>query len=117
MVSVGVKRLCYLSVVIALASLGGCADGPVPFVMSLNPSMRRQWAADEAYKPTLHRQLAEVETLRDSARTLSPEQQVHWCGELQHIISTHDNPLLRARARKHWSNSQCPSRAQDCDWP
>jgi hypothetical protein len=96
MVSVGVNRLCYLSVAIALASLGGCADGPVPYLMSLNPSMRRQWAADEAYKPTLHRQLAEVESLRDSARTLSPEQQVHWCGELQYIISTHANPLLRA---------------------
>jgi hypothetical protein len=93
--AVRVKRLCYVSVAIWLASQAGCADGPVPYLMSLNPSMRRQWAADEAYKPTLHRQLAEVKTLRASANTLSPEQQVHWCGELQHIISTHSNPLLR----------------------
>ncbi|MHB8863575.1 MAG: HEAT repeat domain-containing protein [Pirellulaceae bacterium] len=96
MASVGVKRLCYASVAIWLASLAGCADGPVPYLMALNPTMRRQWAADEAYAPTLHRQLAEVEALRGSAKTLSAEQQVHWCGELQHIISTHSNPLLRA---------------------
>jgi HEAT repeat protein len=110
--SAGVKRLCYVSGVIWLASQAGCADGPVPYLMSLNPSMRRQWAADEAFKPTLHRQLAEVETLRENAKTLSPEQQVHWCGELQHIIGTHANPLLRAACVKTLAEFSIPESSE-----
>ncbi len=76
-------------------ALAGCADGPVPYLVSLNPKMREQWRADEAYQPTLHRQLAEVQALRTSVRSLSLEQQRHWSGELKYILETHDNPLLR----------------------
>ena len=79
-------------------ALIGCADGPMPYLMSLNPKMRQQWEADEAYQPTLHRQMAEVDALRASAGTLSAAQQRHWSGELTHIVQTHDNPLLRAAA-------------------
>jgi len=70
----------------------------MPYLMSLNPNMRRQWEADEMYQPTLHRQLAEVEALRESADGLSDVQQRHWSGELNHILKTHQNPLLRAAA-------------------
>lgn len=81
---------------LAMAGLGGCADGPMPYITSLNPRMREQWEADEVYKPTLHRQLAEVDALRAAAKGLSAEQQQHWCGELEHILKTHENSLLRA---------------------
>ncbi len=81
-----------------LVALLGCADGPWPYLVSMNPKMRQQWESDEAYHPTLHRQLAEVNALRDAASTLTPQQQRHWCGEMQHILSTHTNPLLRAAA-------------------
>lgn len=83
-----------------LAVLAGCAEGPMPYIMSLNPKARQEWKADEMYEPTLHRQLAEVEALRESAATLSAPQQRHWSGELQHILQHHDNPLLRAAAVK-----------------
>jgi hypothetical protein len=94
--SVVLKRLICLSAAVFVASLVGCADGPIPYCMSLNPSVRRQWAADELYKPTLHRQLAEVEALRGNAASMSIEQQRHWCGELKHILQSHSNPVLRA---------------------
>jgi len=64
--------------------------------MALNPSMRSQWEADEAYQPTLHRQLAELEPVRTNVTRMSAEQQAHWCGELQHIVQSHSNPVLRA---------------------
>lgn len=70
----------------------------MPYLASLNPRVRKQWEADEAYRPSLHRQLAEVETLRASARQLTAEQQRHWSGELAHIIETHNHPLLRSAA-------------------
>jgi hypothetical protein len=82
----------------SLVALAGCADGPMPYLLSLNPKLRQQWQADERYQPTLHRQLTEVEALRASSSSLSAEQQRHWSGELRHIIETHDNPLLRAAA-------------------
>lgn len=83
-----------------LAILGGCAEGPVPYIMSLNPKLRREWEADEMYEPTLHRQLAEVEALRESAADLSAPRQRHWSGELTYILEQNDNPLLRAAAVK-----------------
>ncbi|MFW6169812.1 MAG: HEAT repeat domain-containing protein [Planctomycetota bacterium] len=83
-----------------LAVLVGCAEGPMPYIMSLNPKTRQEWAADEMYEPTLHRQLAEVKALRESAATLSAAKQRHWSGELQYILQHHDNPLLRASAVK-----------------
>ncbi|MCU0958839.1 MAG: HEAT repeat domain-containing protein [Pirellulaceae bacterium] len=85
-----------LSTAFCLSTFVGCADGPIPYMMAMNPSMRRQWEADEAYQPTLHRQLAEVEALRAQAPRLSEEQQRHWSGELTHILQSHANPLLRA---------------------
>lgn len=85
-----------LSTAFCLGTLTGCADGPIPYMMALNPSVRRQWEADEAYQPTLHRQLAEVEALRAQGPRLSEEQQRHWSGELAFIIESHHNPLLRA---------------------
>jgi hypothetical protein len=85
-----------LSTAFCLGTLLGCADGPIPYMMALNPSMRRQWEADEAYRPTLHRQLAEVEALRAQARHLPEEQQRHWSGELTFILQSQANPLLRA---------------------
>ena len=88
--------LLYLFFLVPLISLSGCADGPVPYFVSLNPKMREQWRADEAYAPTLHRQLAEVDALRTGAAGLSPAQQTHWSGELKHILETQENPLLRA---------------------
>jgi hypothetical protein len=95
MASASVLRWQLFGAAIWTAGLVGCADGPMPYLMSLNPTMRRQWEADEAFAPTLHRQLAEVQTVRESTKSLSPEQQVHWSGELEHIIRTHSNPLLR----------------------
>jgi hypothetical protein len=94
--SAAVKRLYCLCAAVFVAGLVGCADGPMPYCMSLNPSMRRQWKVDEIYKPTLHRQLAEVEALRGNAASMSVEQQRHWCGELKYILQSHSNPVLRA---------------------
>jgi HEAT repeat protein len=98
MESFGAKPLTCLFFAVFLAALTGCADGPVPYLASLNPRLRRQWEADELYRPTLHRQLAEVAALRASARGLTREQQRHWSGEMAHIIETHDHPLLRSEA-------------------
>lgn len=91
----------YPSVLLAiLAVLGGCAEGPMPYIMSLNPRTRQEWKADEMYEPTLHRQLAEVEALREAATGLSVARQRHWSGELTYILEHDDNPLLRAAAVK-----------------
>jgi len=78
----------------------GCANGPVPYLMSLNPKLRRQWEEDERYQPTLHRQLAEVRALRDAESLLSEAEQRHWCGEFKYILEHHENPILRAEAVK-----------------
>jgi hypothetical protein len=94
----GSTRLYLLVLLATVTALTGCADGPVPYLVSLNPKRRQQWEADEMYQPTLHRQLAEVEALREGAEALSADQQRHWSGELQHIIETHDNALLRGAA-------------------
>ncbi len=91
-------RPCILSLLASSVLLTGCADGPMPYLMSLNPKMRQQWEADEMYQPTLHRQLAEMAALRESAADLSAAQQRHWSEEMQYILETHDNPLLRAAA-------------------
>ena len=91
-------RLCLPALLAALITLAGCAEGPMPYLLSLNPKMRQEWAADEMYQPTLHRQLAEVAALRDAAGELSIDQQRHWSGEMTHILEHHDNPLLRAAA-------------------
>lgn len=85
-----------LSTAFCLGALVGCADGPIPYMMALNPSMRRQWEADESYRPTLHRQLAEVEALRAQGPRLSTDQQRHWSEELAFVLQSHSNPLLRA---------------------
>ena len=73
-------------------------NGPMPTLMSLNPSLRRQWEDDERYEPTLHRQLAEVRALRKAAGQLTDAEQRHWCGEFKHIIETHGNSILRTEA-------------------
>ncbi len=87
-----------LLLLVPCAILAGCADGPIPYLVALNPKMRQQWEADEMYQPTLHRQLTEMTALRDSASSLSAAQQRHWSEEMQYILETHDNPLLRAAA-------------------
>ncbi len=96
------KRVAFTSYRVLLlsfvAAVMGCADGPVPYLASLNPKIREQWRADEAYKPTLHRQLAEIAALKESVSTMSADQQLHWSGELKYIIENHKNPLLRAAA-------------------
>lgn len=89
----------YLPALLATSTvLAGCAEGPMPYLMSLNPRMRQEWRADEMYQPTLHRQLAEMEALREAADNLSASKQRHWSGELTYILEHHDNPRLRAAA-------------------
>ena len=88
----------FLVFVALLAVQLGCANGPLPYLTAMNPSMRRQWEADEQYQPTLHRQLAEVDELRDGAARLSEGEQRHWAGEMKYIVETHDSPQLRAAA-------------------
>jgi len=94
--SAAFTRLGCLCVTALITGLAGCASGPLPYFMAMNPTIRSQWEADEVYAPTLHRQLSEAKWVRDNAATLSAEDQTHWCGEFQHILQSHSNPVLRA---------------------
>ncbi len=93
--SIAVRRTWCVCAAVAVACLAGCANGPLPYCMALNPVMRSQWDADEVYAPTLHQQLYEVAQVRDRAKQLSVDEQAHWCGEFKHILETHSNPVLR----------------------
>jgi HEAT repeat protein len=83
---------------LVLLAPAGCAEGPVPYVLSLNPWRRQEWRQDEQYRPTLHRQLAEIEVLQDNAASMSLEQQVHWANEMTYLVRTQSNPVLRGAA-------------------
>ncbi len=91
-------RLSHL--LLSLVLLNGCADGPWPTVTSMNPYLRQQWEQDEAYQPTFHRQKAEMTAVRNSASNLTMSEQDHWAREMEYILTTHSNPLLRIEAVK-----------------
>lgn len=76
----------------------GCADGPIPYVNSLSPWRRQEWLADEQYEPTLHRQLDEITTVRDTAASMTAAQQAHWAAEMKYLLQTQETPLMRATA-------------------
>ena len=76
----------------------GCADGPIPYVNSLSPWRRQEWLADEQYEPTLHRQLDEITTVRDTAASMTAAEQAHWAAEMKYLLQTQETPLMRATA-------------------
>jgi hypothetical protein len=79
-----------------LASLfGGCADGPVPEMRTLNPWLRRQWAEDEAYGPTYHRKVADLAALRSSAPALPPESQERAAADLAGKLKDEPSAAMR----------------------
>ncbi len=92
------KRCWFLLLGATLLLPAGCADGPLFYVVSLSPSRRQEWAADERYEPTLHRQLDEVHSVRDTAGSMTVAEQKHWAHEMKYLLETQQSPLLRAAA-------------------
>jgi HEAT repeat protein len=76
---------------------------------SMNPFRRQEWQLDEAYQPTFHRQQEEMAEVRKLASRMSSSDQDHWAGEMEHILRTHNNPLLRAEAVKTLAALSTPS--------
>jgi HEAT repeat protein len=79
-----------------MATAGGCADGPVPELRSLNPWVREQWAADEREVTTYHRKVADLALLRAQAARLPPAEAEQVAGQLAARLSEERSAPLRA---------------------
>lgn len=79
-----------------LLAAGGCADGPVPELRSLNPWVREQWAADEREVTTYHRKVADLAVLRSQAAKLPPAEAEQIAVQLAARLSEERSAPLRA---------------------
>lgn len=90
---------------LSLASLGlsfivcflGCADGPLGLA-PYNPVLRDEWKKDEAYGPTYHDRIAQLDKWRDEAAAMSPDDQRDKVGQLTDMIRNEQNSQLVVRA-------------------
>ena len=78
------------------ASLVGCADGPIPEMGIMNPWVRKQWDADEAYGPTYHRRVTVLSRWRSQARTLPKPEQEKTSQELAQQFRDERSTAVRA---------------------
>lgn len=89
----GRKSAVLLLGALLLAAGGGCADYEWAVI---NPWIRRQWAEDERFGPTLHQQLADLERIRRSAGRLSEADREKHAAQLDELFRDEPSPVLRA---------------------
>ncbi|MEZ6114812.1 MAG: HEAT repeat domain-containing protein [Pirellulaceae bacterium] len=75
--------------------LAGCMDGPFFQMAKWNPYYRKQWAADESYRPTYYTRMESLADLRTSARRLDPATQQRVSAEMVELLRNDSNPLIR----------------------
>lgn len=88
-------RLC-VATLCSAALASGCADGPVPELGVINPWVREQWDADEAYGPTFHRRVANLGRLRSQARSVPSAVQERTSVELAQKFKDERSTVMRA---------------------
>jgi hypothetical protein len=77
------------------STLGGCADGPVPEMRTLNPWIRKEWADDEQFGPTFHRKVDDLASLRGSASSMAPAEQERISQELAATLREESSSAMR----------------------
>lgn len=75
----------------------GCADGPLGLAR-YNPVLRDEWKKDEAYGPTFHDRVAQLDEWRAGATSMSPDDQRDKVGQMTDMIRNEPNSLLVVRA-------------------
>jgi hypothetical protein len=83
-------------VVVALVTIAGCADGPIPETKVLNPWVRKQWAEDEQRTTTYHRKVADLAELRKKASTMPPAERDDTALHLAARLREEKSAVLRA---------------------
>ena len=90
------KRLWLFSMVLIVT---GCsADGPLTRLSSINPAVRRQWAADEQHATTFFARSEKLNTLENQASKMSTEEQSVASQQLNTLLRDEANPVLRSQA-------------------
>jgi HEAT repeat protein len=80
-----------LSALTVMSSLG-CADYEWAI---MNPWVRRQWAEDEKFGPTLHQQLGDLDRIRRTAPSMTEDQRQRHATQLSQLFQNEPSPLLR----------------------
>jgi hypothetical protein len=93
-------RLAALWAALVSALAAGCQDGPVPEMRYLNPWIRQQWAQDEQFGPTYHRKVADLGTLRSTAKSLSPEERERVAQLVAGRFQDEQSPVMRVELLK-----------------
>ena len=84
---------------LASASLVGCtADGPIAQLTSMNPLVRRQWREDERATTTFYQRMEQLKSMESSVARMSPEDQASAAQQLNSLVRSEANPILRAQA-------------------
>lgn len=89
-------RTFLLSVV--TCGLGGCMDGPFYAMKQLNPYYRKEWQKDQELGPTYAQRIEELELLESRIASYTPDDQMRWAMQLEHLIESDPSPEFRARA-------------------
>jgi HEAT repeat protein len=95
MLIAGIRRSYLLFSALCLLATG-CVDGPFGGLPAINPYLQHQWAKDEQFGPTFHRRLADFRGLRESAARLDLMKKELLANDLNRVLVTETNPVLRA---------------------
>jgi HEAT repeat protein len=95
-----------------VATLGGCADGPVPELKSINPWARQQWAEDEREVTTYHRKVADLAVLRTQAASLPAERREEIALQLAARLKEEKSGVLRMELVRTLGEFAAPSAQQ-----
>lgn len=98
-----------LGLCLALAALTGCAEGPFASMGAVNPWVRKRWAEEEQYGPTMQARLTELDSLRGRIPRMEPAEQQRVAQDLSARLRNESNPLLRTGLVR--TLAVCPSPA------
>lgn len=86
-------RITLAIVVLGLAALPGCMDGPFK-LGRYSPWLNKEWQKEAEYGPLLPEKLAELEALRSGVNRLSPQEQQQRSQEMLTVMRNEKNALL-----------------------
>ena len=88
---------------------GGCADGLVPEMRTLNPWTRKQWEEDEAFATTYHKKVADLAALRSQVSRLPADQAGPIADQLAARLREEKAPVLRTEFVRTLGEFQTPA--------
>ena len=96
-----------LGLCLLLAATFGCAEGPFASMGAVNPWVRKRWAEEEQYGPTMQARLSELDSLRGRIARMPAAEQQRVAQDLSRRLRNEPNPLLRTSLVR--TLAVCPS--------